>query len=90
MNNQSSGSGGTILALGIIGLALTLIIPIIGVVCSLVAWSMGDTALRKLNTASSAESAEKGMISAGRTCGMVGSLLFLGVLILKYAVQSGR
>ncbi|HEX8833953.1 MAG TPA: hypothetical protein VF719_07115 [Abditibacteriaceae bacterium] len=71
-----------ILVLGIVGLTLSLVIGLVGVICGLIAWSMGDTAIKKLDAADIHEGAERQNAAIGRTCGMIAALLFLGRLIL--------
>lgn len=70
--------------LGILSLALSLIVGIIGLILGLVAWSMGDTAIKKLNAANIYDGSERNNASIGRICGIITSALFLGRLLLIF------
>jgi len=76
--------GTTILVLGILSL----------VVCGLLgpfAWSMGNKALREIDSNPSVRFSNRGNISAGRICGMIASiLLIVGIgLFVLVAVVGG-
>jgi len=76
--------GTTILVLGILSL----------VVCGLLgpfAWSMGNKALREIDSNPSVRYSNRGNISAGRICGMIASiLLIVGIgLFVLVAVVGG-
>lgn len=69
--------GTTILVLGILSL----------VVCGLLgpfAWSMGGKALREIDT-SGQPYENRGMVQAGKICGMIGTILW-GLMIALYVV----
>jgi hypothetical protein len=84
MQNQVSVNGTLILVFGILGFVVC---PPFG----LVAWSMGTTALRRLDEAGITESPERGLANAGRICGIISSFLWLGLLLLRLlASQAGR
>jgi len=78
-------NGTTILVLGILSL----------VVCGLlgpVAWSMGNNAVREMNANQAVEYRNRGNVTAGRVCGIIGSvLLAIQVLfiIFFFAVLAG-
>ncbi len=63
-----------ILVLGILSLVMC---PLLGPL----AWSMGTTALRTLNTFDN-YGPQRSIVTAGRICGMVSSFLFLAYLIV--------
>lgn len=85
MDKQVSVNGGAILALGIVGIVLVFLISFIGLICGLVAWSMGDSALKKLDATGITSSQERDLAATGRTCGAIAALLFLGGLLLQLA-----
>jgi hypothetical protein len=58
--------GGSILALGILGLAVCGI-------CGIVAWSMGNQDLRDID-AGRMDPSGRGMVQAGRICGMIATI----------------
>ena len=68
MGNPSSTNGSLILVLGILGLVLC---PVFG----LIAWSMGTSALRTLEEEGD-DGAERGLVAAGRVCGIIAVVLF--------------
>lgn len=71
-------NGTTILVLGILSL----------VVCGLlgpVAWVMGNTAVREMNANPSVDYRNRGNVTAGRVCGIIGTaLLVLSVLFMVF------
>ena len=73
-NTREHPKGTTILVLGILGL----------VVCGVlapVAWAMGNTAKKEMDAQPNVNWTNKGNITAGRICGIVGTcFLILGVL----------
>jgi uncharacterized membrane protein YjgN (DUF898 family) len=76
--------GTTILVLGILSL----------VICGVLgpfAWSMGNKALREIDSNPSVRYSNRGNVSAGRICGMIASiLLILGIgLVILVAVAGG-
>ena len=82
MEKQESVNGTTILTLGIVSLVLTVVIGLLGLICGLIAWSMGDTALKKLNAAGIDGGTERSNATIGRNCVMITALLFLGRFLL--------
>ena len=68
-------NGGAVLAWGVIGLVL---FPI----CSPLAWQMGNQALEILNRHPEADQSQRGSVMAGRTLGIVGTILLLLVAAL--------
>ena len=77
-----SPRGTTILVTGIVGLVLSLVCGIFGVVVALIAWSMGDTALKQMKAANYIEPIERSHVTIGRNCGVIGAILLLGRLLL--------
>lgn len=74
----------TILVLGILGLVCCGVLGI-------VAWVMGNTALREID-ASGGRIGGRGMVQAGRICGIVATaLMILGILffVVTFAVGGG-
>lgn len=76
--------GTTILVLGILSL----------VICGVLgpfAWSMGNKALREIDSNPSVRYSNRGNVSAGRICGMIASiLLVLGIgLFILVAIAGG-
>ncbi len=71
-------NGTLILVFGILGFVLC---PVFG----LVAWSMGTNAVRAIDEAEEDhyDASQRGLANAGRICGIVSSLLWLGYLILR-------
>ncbi len=71
-------NGTTILVLGILSL----------VVCGLlgpVAWVMGNTAVREMNANPAIDYRNRGNVTAGRVCGIIGTvLLVLGALMMVF------
>ena len=65
--------GTTVLVLGIIGLAACFI-------CGIIAWVMGNADLREMDAGVMDRSGE-GMTRAGKTCGMIATLLVLAGLL---------
>ncbi len=82
MNQNVSVNGTMILVFGILGFVFC---PIFGVV----AWIMGNNAINTLDEAEVYDGTERGLASAGRICGLISSLLWLAVLVLKFMVASG-
>ena len=80
MSAHSPVNGATYLVLGILSLILC---PVLGPV----AWSMSNNALDVLDQyENGGEAGQRGLIVAGRTCGMIGTAflaLGLGVLLLR-------
>ncbi|WP_113702579.1 DUF4190 domain-containing protein [Nonomuraea lactucae] len=75
---QTHPNGTTILILGILSL----------VVCSLIgpfAWSMGNKALREIDNSGYVYE-NRGMVQAGRICGIVGTCLMLAVIAIYLVV----
>lgn len=87
MNRQEPVNGTLILVLGISGLISNLLCGCIGVIPSLVAWSMGDTAIKKLDSLGIFEGNERNNANIGRICGIIGSLMCLGLLLLRYTTM---
>lgn len=81
MNEHNSVNGTLILVLGIVGLIFSLVVGLVGLICGLIAWSMGDSAIKKLDAAGIHEGSERSNASIGRTCGVIAALLFLGRLL---------
>jgi hypothetical protein len=79
---RQHAQGTTILVLGILSLAI----------CGLLgpfAWSMGQRALREIDSDPSTTYSNRGQVNAGRICGIVSTcLLAVGVLIAIAAVAS--
>ncbi|MEO6653559.1 MAG: DUF4190 domain-containing protein [Ilumatobacteraceae bacterium] len=77
---QEHPAGTTVLVLGILGL----------VVCGLlapVAWIKGNTAKREMDAQPGVEWTNRGNITAGRICGMIGTgLIALGLLFVALVV----
>lgn len=73
-----SPRGTTILVTSIVGL----VCGIFGVVVALIAWSMGDTALKQMKAANYTEPIERSHVTIGRNCGVIGAVLLLGRLLL--------
>ena len=70
-------NGGTVLAWGVIGLVL---FPI----CSPLAWQMGNQALEILNRYPEADQSQRGSVMAGRTLGIIGTILLLLVAAFAF------
>lgn len=68
MNGNGSVNGTLILVLGVLGLVCC---PVFG----LIAWSMGTSALRTLEEEEH-QGAERGLVVAGRVCGIISVFLF--------------
>jgi hypothetical protein len=66
--------GGAILALGIVGIVVCFILGII-------AWVMGTADLRAMD-AGTMDPSGRGLTQAGRICGIIGTVLGLGGLLL--------
>lgn len=75
-NGREHPNGTTILVLGILSL----------VACGVLgpfAWAMGNTAIREMNTEPGANWTNRGNVTAGRVCGIIGTcFLILGVLMM--------
>lgn len=82
MNNRTTVNGTLILVLGIVGLVFSFVVGLVGLICGLVAWSMGDTAVKTLNAANIYDSPERTNANIGRICGIVAALLYLARLLL--------
>jgi hypothetical protein len=82
MEKEVKVNGTLVLVLGILGLALCLVAGIIGAVCGLIAWSLGDSALKKLKAAEIHDGADRTNALIGRTCGVMAALIYLGTLIV--------
>lgn len=74
MNRDEPVNSTLILVLGILSLVVC---PLLGPL----AWSMGTTALRTLSTNDDL-GPQRSIVTAGRMCGMVSSLLFLAYLVV--------
>jgi hypothetical protein len=83
MQKQVSVNGSLILVLGILSFVLC---PLFG----LISWSMGTNALRRLDEADVHDGSERGLANAGRICGIVSSLLWMTVLLLRLLAGAGR
>ncbi len=79
-----SPRGTTILVLGIVGLVLSATYGALGFIVAFVAWSMGNTAIKQMKAADYTNEVEINNVRVGRTCGVVGAVIFLGALILKW------
>ncbi len=61
--------------------------PVFGIV----AWSMGTTAIRTFDEAdeyTQQDEVQRGMANAGHVCGIISTLLWLGILILRLLMQN--
>ena len=87
MNTHSPVNGATYLTLGVLSLILC---PALGPV----AWSMSNNALDVLDKyENGGEAGQRGLIVAGRTCGIVGTAffaLFLVALLLRGCAVPGH
>ncbi len=70
--------GGSILALGIIGLVLLFFF---GIIPSIIAWVMANRDLREMN-AGAMDLSGRGMTQAGKTCGIIGVILSCIILTM--------
>lgn len=82
-----SPRGTTILVLGIVGLVLSMVCGILGVIVALIAWSMGDTALKQIKAANYTDSVEINNVRIGRICGALGAVIFLAALTLGWLAK---
>ncbi len=75
---MKSVNGASILVYGILGFVLC---PVFG----LIAWSMGTNAVRTIDESEedSYDTSQRGLANAGRICGIISSLLWLGYLLLR-------
>jgi hypothetical protein len=73
--------GGLVLAMGIISLVGIAVIPGLPVIFGIIGWVMGHTDLRKMRNNQMDQEGE-GMTRAGWICGIIGTLLNLGFILL--------
>ena len=66
--------GGTVLALGILGLVLC-------VICGIIAWSMGNTDLKEM-VAGRMDPSGEGLTKAGKICGMISTIVNMVMLLV--------
>jgi hypothetical protein len=89
VEKQESVNGTLILVLGIVGVVLSLVFGLLGLICGLVAWSMGDTALKKLDAAGIHDGSERQNAAIGRICGIIAAIILLVRLVFVFAARSG-
>jgi hypothetical protein len=68
----------TVLVLGVLGLVLCQVI-------SPFAWAMGNRVVREID-ASGGRVGGRGLANAGRVCGIVGTLMIVGAVLLVYVL----
>lgn len=79
-NSREHPSGTTVLVLGILGLVLCSIL-------SPIAWVKGNSAMREMNAQPQVYWSNKGNVTAGRICGIIGTcLLGLALLVVVIAI----
>ncbi len=88
MNSSNPVNGSTYLVLGILSLVLC---PLLGPL----AWSMSNNALSVLDRyeAKTGDISQRGLVVAGRICGIIGTVLFglsLFLVLLRGCALSGR
>ncbi len=88
MNSNNPVNGSTYLVLGILSLVLC---PLLGPV----AWSMSNNALSVLDQyeAQTGDISQRGLVVAGRICGIIGTALFglsLFLILLRGCAMSGQ
>lgn len=81
-NAREHPDGTTILVLGILGLVLCTIL-------SPIAWVKGNSAMREINAQPQVNWTNKGNVTAGRICGIIGTcLLGLALVVIVIAVAA--
>ena len=83
MDRQVSVNGTLILVFGILGFVLC---PVFG----LISWSIGTNALRRLDEEEVYNGSERSLANAGRICGIISSFLWLGFLLIRWLLLSGK
>lgn len=88
-NVQEHPSGTTVLVLGILGLVLGFACCI-GFVLSPIAWVKGNTARREIAAAPGVNWTNKGTVTAGWVCGIIGTvIMLLAVLAVVFVIAIG-
>jgi predicted Zn finger-like uncharacterized protein len=73
--------GGAVLTLGVLSLVLPFFFPLAGLICGIIAWSMGNTDLAEIRSGHMDPEGE-GQTNGGRVCGMISVILHvLGIVV---------